>query len=76
MGSEALGYCIVLSVWNFTTMFSNFVGSWLNTHWRLAFSRLVWLNSGATLLVLPAVPFLPRALTDHREGEAAAGNSG
>jgi len=26
MGSEALGYCIILSVWNFTTLFSIFVG--------------------------------------------------
>ena len=74
-GSEALGYCIILSVWNFTTMFSNFVGSWLYTHWHLTFNHLVWLNSGTTLLVLLAVPFLPRALTDHREGEAA-GQSG
>jgi predicted MFS family arabinose efflux permease len=72
-GSEALGFCIILSVWNFTTMLSDYLGSWLYKAWSLTFAHLVWLNAGTTLLVLLAVPFLPRALTDRRDGEAPAG---
>jgi Na+/melibiose symporter-like transporter len=75
-GSEALGYCVILSVWNFTTMFSDYVGSVLYRQWQLTFSHLVWLNSGSTLLVLLAVPFLPHALMNRREGEPEAQRSG
>jgi len=71
-GSEALGYCVMMSVWNFTSQFSDYVGSWLNTHWQLTFSQLVWVNSGTTALVLIAVPFLPSALMDRRDGEPEA----
>jgi Na+/melibiose symporter-like transporter len=67
--SEALGYCVVISLWNFTGMFSNYAGAWLYTNWHLTFSHLVWLNAGTTLLVLVAVPFLPRSLTDSRDGD-------
>ena len=42
------------------------------THWHLGFQHLVWLNAGTTILVLAAVPFLPRALADRREGEGEA----
>jgi predicted MFS family arabinose efflux permease len=68
-GSEALGFCIILSVWNLTTMLSDFAGSWMYTEWSLTFNHLIWINTATTLLVLVAVPFLPRALTDRREGD-------
>jgi hypothetical protein len=68
-GSEALGFCIILSVWNFTTLLSDFAGSWLYTHWALNFNHLIWINSATTCGVLLAIPLLPRVLTDRREGE-------
>jgi predicted MFS family arabinose efflux permease len=69
-GSEALGYSLMMSVWNFTTQLSNLAGSWLYTHWKLTFSHLVWVNSGTTILVLLAVPFLPSILVDRRDGDS------
>jgi Na+/melibiose symporter-like transporter len=74
-GSEALGFCIILSVWNLTTMLSNYAGSWLYSTMGFTFANLVWLNAATTLLVLVAVPFLPRALTDRRDGDAVAGSA-
>jgi predicted MFS family arabinose efflux permease len=72
-GSEALGFCIILSVWNLTTMLSNYAGSWLYSTLGFTFANLVWLNAATTLLVLVAVPFLPRVLTDRRDGDPTAG---
>ncbi len=69
-GSEALGYSLMMSVWNFTTQASNWAGSELYARYKLSFQQLVWVNSGTTLLVLLAVPFLPAVLMNRKEGEA------
>ncbi len=69
-GSEALGYCVMMSVWNFTHKFSDYIGSLMYSSWGLTFSNLVWVNTATTASVLIAVPFLPAVLMDHREGEA------
>lgn len=68
-GSEALGYCIMMSVWNFTFNISDVLGSWLYRHFHTNFAYLVWVNVVTTALVLVAVPFLPHALVDRRDGE-------
>jgi Na+/melibiose symporter-like transporter len=68
-GSEALGYSLMMSVWNFTSQISDFIGSWLYTSMGLAFKELVWVNSGTTILVLLAVPFLPAVLMNRRDGD-------
>ncbi|MDX1931419.1 MAG: MFS transporter [Capsulimonadales bacterium] len=67
-GSEALGYSVMMSVWNLTNSLSDFVGSSLFSRFGLTFSDLVWLNSGTTALVLLAIPLLPKALLDERDG--------
>ncbi len=69
-GSEALGYSVMMSVWNLTNSLSDWVGSTLFTLYGLTFHHLVWLNAGTTALVLLAVPFLPQALLRRRDGEA------
>ncbi len=61
-GSEALGYSVMMSVWNLTNSLSDWTGSTLFKKAGFAFSHLVWLNSGTTLLALLFVPFLPRLL--------------
>lgn len=61
-GSEALGYAVMMSVWNLTNALSDVSGSWLFDHLHLTFINLVWLNAGTTLVALIAVPFLPAAL--------------
>lgn len=66
-GSEALGYCIMMSVWNLTGNLSDWLGSYLYSAYGLTFMDLVWLNAGTTALVLIAVPFLPSALVDRTD---------
>ncbi len=67
IGSEALGYSVMMSVWNATNSFSDWSGSVLYETFRLTFRHLIWVNSGTTLLALVAVPFLPLALLRQRD---------
>lgn len=69
-GSEALGYSVMMSVWNLTNALSDWTGSWLYGRFHLTFLHLVWLNAGTTALVLIVVPFLPAALMMQRDGAA------
>lgn len=66
-GSEALGYSIIMSVWNWGLFFSDLIGSALYEKYHLNFKQLVWLNAGTTVLVLFVVPFLPKLLLESRE---------
>lgn len=70
-GSESIGYAVMMSVWNLTNALSDWTGSTLFARIHLAFSSLVWVNAGTTLLVLAVVPFLPLALMSRRDGTAA-----
>jgi len=70
-GSEALGYSIIISVWNWGLLVSDLIGSALYENKHCNFKQLVWLNAATTLLVLVAVPFLPKLLVDRREEETA-----
>ena len=69
-GSEAIGYAVMMSVWNLTTKLSDFSGSWLYSRFHLSFMQLVWVDAGTTILVLLVVPFLPAALMAKRDGAA------
>lgn len=71
-GSEALGYSVMMSVWNLSTAVSDVFGSWLMSGVGLSFASLIVVNSLTTLIALAAVPFLPRALIERREGESLA----
>lgn len=68
-GSEAVGYAVMMSVWNFTNALSNWTGSKL-FDCGFTFGHLVWLNAGTTALVLLFVPFLPAVLLAARDGES------
>jgi predicted MFS family arabinose efflux permease len=67
-GSEAIGYSLMMSVWNLTNALSDWSGSFLYDRFHLTFLNLVWLNAGTTALALVAVPFLPLALILRRDG--------
>ena len=67
-GSEALGYSVMMSVWNLALGASDVLGSALIQHHTVTFSTLIWLNAATTVLVLFAVPLLPRVLTNRRDG--------
>ena len=68
-GSEALGYSLMMSVWNFTNALADQAGAWVYNTTNYNFGALVWVNAGMTALVLVAVPFLPGVLMDRREGQ-------
>lgn len=70
-GSEALGYAIIVSVWNWGLFFSDLIGSALFEKQHVNFKQLVWLNAATTLLVMVVIPFLPKLLVDRREQEVA-----
>jgi hypothetical protein len=73
-GSESFGYALLMSVYNLAVFaVSNKLGSHLyelhNPLWHHNLTRLVWLNTGTSLIALVLVPFMPRVLLDKREGE-------
>jgi hypothetical protein len=71
-GSEAVGYSVIMSVWNWGLFFSDLLGSGLYQNYHMPFKSLVWVNAATTMLVLVAVPFLPKLLVDNKESGAAA----
>jgi predicted MFS family arabinose efflux permease len=70
-GSEGLGFALMMSVRNGALALSDVIGSRLADRYHWSFSSLVWLNAGTTALCLLAVPLLPGAITDRRDGDAA-----
>lgn len=70
-GSEAVGYSIIVSVWNWGLLVSDLVGSGLYEKYHMTFKTLVWVNAGTTLLALIAIPFLPTLLVDGKEADPA-----
>lgn len=66
-GTEAIGYAVMMSVWNFTNRLSDISGSWLYSKFHLSFMQLVWVDAATTIIVLFAVPFLPVALAGRRD---------
>jgi predicted MFS family arabinose efflux permease len=68
-GSEALGYSLMIALWNIGLSLSDIIGSALFEKYGLTFMNLVWVNAGTTALVLVVIPFLPGRLVDKKEGE-------
>lgn len=68
-GIEAIGYAVMMSVWNLTNALSDKVGSYLFTKYHLVFGHLVWLNAGTTALVLLAMPLLPQVIVNSCDGD-------
>jgi predicted MFS family arabinose efflux permease len=64
-GSEAIGYAVMMSMWNLTNAVSDLTGSFIFE--RLCRSAylgpLVWIDAATTLVVILAVPFMPKALS-------------
>ena len=68
-GSEALGYSVMMSVWNFTNALSDWTGSKIYELLHRTFLSLIWINAGTTLLAIAAIPFLPALLLSKKEGQ-------
>ena len=67
--SEAFGYALIFSLGNISVSVSDVLGSSLFEMFHKTFSSMVWLNTAAAVLVLLAIPFLPKILVSHRDGQ-------
>lgn len=69
-GSEALGYSLLLSVWNVGLMIGTKTGPMLYERaFHKDMNNLIWLNAGVTLAGVVLVFLLPKALVEKREGK-------
>ena len=72
-GSEALGYSVLISVWNIGLMISTKTGPMLyETVLHKNMNQLIWLNAGITLAGVVLVFLLPAMLVKGREGKHTA----
>ena len=68
-GSEALGYSVLISVWNIGLMLGTKTGPMLYEHaLHKNMHSLIWLNAAVTLAGVGLVFLLPKALVAQREG--------
>ncbi len=69
-GSEALGYSLLISVWNIGLMIGIKTGPMLYERvLHKNMSSLIWLNAGVTLAGVFLVFLLPKGLVEKREGK-------
>jgi MFS family permease len=69
-GSEALGYSVLISVWNIGLMIGSKTGPMLYEHTlNKNMNNLIWLNAGVTLAGVLIVFLLPKTLVTQREGK-------
>lgn len=68
-GSEALGYSVLIGVWNIGLMIGMKTGPMLYEHaFHKNMNALIWLNTGVTLAGVALVFLLPKVLVEKREG--------
>ena len=69
-GSEALGYSLLISVWNIGLAIGTKTGPKLYEHsLSKGMNSLIWLNAGVTLAGSAIIFLLPRTLLNAREGK-------
>ena len=69
-GSEALGYSVLIGVWNIGLMLGTKTGPMLYEHWlNKNMNQLIWLNAVVTLAGIIFVFLLPKSLVDKSEGK-------
>ena len=69
-GSEALGYSLLISVWNIGLMLGTKIGPTLYEHvLHKNMGSLIWLNAGITLAGIFIVVLMPKNLVNRREGK-------
>jgi len=71
----ALGYALIFSLGSISVSGSDLFGSWLFERMDRSFAGMILLDSGTSALVLLVIPFLPRMLVIHRDGDAPADQS-
>jgi predicted MFS family arabinose efflux permease len=69
-GSEALGYSLLLSVWNIGLMIGGKTGPMLYERWlNKNMNDLIWINALVTLAGVVIVFLMPKTLVDKSEGK-------
>ncbi len=68
----ALGYALIFSLGSISVSGSDLFGSWLFEQMDRNFVGMILLDSGTSALVLLVIPFLPRMLIVHRDGEESS----
>ncbi len=69
-GGEALGFAVLISIWNIGLMIGGKTGPMLYEHtFHKDMNSLIWLNALVTLAGVVIVFLLPKALVDKREGK-------
>lgn len=66
-GSEAIGYAVMMSMWNLTNALSDVTGSWIFDRLGNNLTSLIFIDAVTTLVVVLAVPFMPKALTTRED---------
>ncbi len=74
-GAEAIGYAVMMSVWNATNALSDWTGSTLFDRLHFTFRHLVWVNAATTALVLFVIPLLPAVLLHAKDNDVHTGSS-
>ena len=69
-GSEALGYSLLISVWNIGLAIGTKTGPMLYEHsLSKGMNSLIWLNAGVTLAGIAIIFLMPKTLLNAREGK-------
>jgi len=66
-GSESLGYALIISVRSFALFGTDIIGANLLDHYGWHFNGLVLINTATSVLAMPLVFLLPRALLAQRD---------
>lgn len=69
IGSEGMGFSLMMSVRNIALFGTDYFGSYLLDKYHLKFSELVLANSLTTFITVPLVFLLPQVLTRLRDAE-------
>lgn len=68
-GCEALGFALMMAVRNFGLFGGDWFGAALQDHLHLSFHALAAMNGGGSLLAIPLVLLLPKAILRGRDGQ-------
>lgn len=71
----ALGYALIFSLGSLSVSGSDLIGSVIYEKLGRSFTGMILLNSGTSAAVLLAIPFLPRILVAHRDGDRPSDES-
>ena len=73
VGSEGLGYSLMLSIRNLALSGTDWFGSKLLDQYHVSFETLVIANAATTLIAVPLIFLLPRSVIGARDAEAYGG---